>query len=686
MRKLWYLGKIMIALTRFAFRLVSGRNLLRERRTNATFMTPATTEPGIGEPALSRWEMQRGLSRLLWRLAGGYLLLLALLSAILSVAESYLTLPLLLRPGYLLLLHLGIAILSVSAWRIRRRMRDYGFSYPILRREERTPEEISKRLLALERRRSLSLALEAGPSRSVAESALDRIRIHLLPTPENVLSEKLRISRARVEGRKVWEQEKVLPVSRAAAIILGHPIPDREASRWITIPKDYREPGSAVEILLPPNFTGADAGVKARLEKSVAAKLGMKEVSARWETQGSSPRVLLSSPPSPPGLVSFSDVEPYLAAQGEWDFFYGLTGSGEAFSISVTGDTPHGAVSSGSGGGKSELLKGKIAQAGHKGWFSVILDWKEESQDWARNQPGVRYIVSVEKIHDACVRLGDEVEYRKANPDSPRPRVQVILEEWSITAPLLTDYWTALRSTAEADERKTMPSRSPAITSIMKVIFAGRALGIFIEMVAIRFSARVTNGNADLRESFQVINMARYKPQTVKMLAPDVKPFPKKSLHPGRWVAVNGEEAIIYQAVLWSDDQARAWHQSGLEIPSSPWSSLCETVHKSTDPTGLNVDTTQGVQLSDRSTALNSGQLAIEGEVVATVDARKLSDMAEALEPLGITYQILRHAAKAPDSGFPGAHGGSQFKGYTYNFAQVKRWARRRYASQKAGK
>lgn len=632
MRKIFYAGKVVFYLTRFVFRLLAGRNLFIPRRTDATFLQPATRQLDTNAPALHRWEMQRGAARLGWRIGAGYLLLLLVLLLLLRGLEQVTTLPEHLRPGFLLLAHCSAAAVIAAVLFAQHRIREYGASFSVLRKDE---------------------------------------------------EEGWRWEQVAIEGRRAWMREKVLPISRSAAQILSCSIPDRKAEQWVRVPKNYREPaGSPVEIRLPPNFTGADQAVKTRLERSVAAKLGITNISAEWSTEGSAPRVLLSSPPEPPELIGFSDVEHHLLHQREWDFLYGITGAGAAFSISVTGDTPHGAVSSGSGGGKSELLKGIAAQAGHKGWSLVVLDWKEESQPWARGLPGVRYVVDIASIHDMCVQLGEEIEWRKANPSAPRPRVLVLAEEWSITAPLLTDYWAALRSMADAEEKRTMPARSPAITSLMKVIFAGRALGVFLQLVAIRFSARVTNGNADLRESFQVINMARYKPQTVKMLAPDVKPFPRKSKHPGRWVAVNGDEAIVYQAVLWSDEAARKWHQSGMEIPASPWSPRFGP----TGPTASRIHSGQGTPLGHGPTRPNQPLPALEGEVLKRVDARKLSEMVDTLEYLGITLTILQKASKDQESGFPGVYGGSPNKGYTYDFEQVKDWARRRYASQKVGR
>lgn len=632
--KIFYGFRIVFYIFRFAFRFFSGRPLSGDRKTDSTFTRPATRSLDPSHTAL-RWEMMRGASRAAWRCGGLYLLLLAVCLLLLKASSVFVHLPWALRPSSILLMHLLAAGGVVTSYLLRRHAVEYGYSFPTLRREE----------------------TEEG-------------------------GRELKFEWVKVEGRRAWLDEKVLPVSRAAAIILTTPIPDRKAVEWVTVPKSYREPGGApIEIRLPSSFTGADEGVKKRLTSSVREKLGVRSITGEWQTEGSAPRVLFTTPPEPPTSVSFSDVRRYLEAMGEWDFLYGVVGTGEAFSISITGDTPHGAISSGTGGGKSTLLRGKIMQAGHKGWNTLILDWKEESHDWAKGLHGVRYKTSLESIHDACIQVGEEIEWRKANPGAPRPRLLVVCEEWSITAPLLAEYWSSLRSTADPEERRTMPLRSPAFTAIMKAIYAGRSLGIFIELVAIRFSARVTNGNADLRESFQVINMARYKSQTVKMLAPDVKPFPRKSTHIGRWVAVVGDEAVIYQAPLYTDEEAREWHQSGEPIPASPWSerrsvSFAQQGH---------VDLGQGDQLRLAATGRNREAPVLEGEVVTTVDARKLSDMVDGLAPLGITWNILRDATRDGERGdpsFPKAYGGSSNKGYTYDYSAVREWARKRHASQ----
>lgn len=616
---------------RFAYRWSAGRNLFSERRTNATFRRRGTfsIDPTKTTPA---WEFLPGWQRLALRSLAAYLLLCLLLCLLLLPFSS--VLPWYLRSGLIFWSHAGVFGALLLQYAIRSRIRAYGLRLPLLVQETKLTEQ-----------------------------------------EEEIRSRHIKIVEL-IPGRREWEQEIILPVGRALVSQLQLPNTERDLRRIVSIPRDFHTGGIA-EVHLPQTFTGADAAAEKRIVRTIQARLGLREkddISVSWILGGSDPLLRFHLPEKLPTLVTFSEVRHFLEAMGEWDFFYGIVAGWQAFSISLTADTPHGSIGAGSGAGKSELIKNKLAQAGHKGWSAIILDWKDESQDWAKGLRGVRYVTEIPGIHDMLVNLGDEVDYRKTlGREVPKRNTLVVLEEWQITAPLLADYWSMLRSTADPEEKKTMPLRSPALSAMMKLVYTGRSLGLFVELVAIRFSARVTNGNADMRECFQLINMARWKPQTVKMLAPNVRPFPKKPKERGRWVATDDETAVVYQAPLWTDQEARDWFTSGVECPASPWmlrghvGDLAVDTQRNTqeDPLGLDP-------------ARPNERPAIEATVI---DARKLSDMVEGLAPLGITLDVLRNEAKR-DPAFPGSIGGAPNTGYTYDYSEVRLWARTRFATR----
>lgn len=655
MKSVIYTIKLAGKIYRGSKRWVSGQPMDGVRRTDATFWTPASRSLDPSGRAL-RWEMQRGAARAAWRMGATYLLLLGVLLLLLWGAGALFSLPGYLRPGSILLLHLCSAGVILLVYVTHKGNVEHGYSLPYLVRTEQlssTGEETEEELLQIEGGEKVLHSWE--------------VRWH------------------KQEGRLEWEREKVLPLAQSLSTTLnvGHMTPAK-ARRMVNVPRNFRtsSSGMVAEILLPPTFIPG-VGVQKQVATTVRARLGIREeLSSSWQMEGSAPRVVFSLPELPPEKVRFSHVEKFLLAAEEYSPFLGIIGGGEALSISLKDDSPHIAVSAGSGAGKSELIKAIVMHFSHWGWNTVILDWKEESHAYADGARGVRYCKSVEQIHDMAVAMGDEVETRKANPHLPRPKICLVTEEMNITAPLLAEYWSSLRAQAEPEERRHMPLRSPAITALMKVNYTGRQLGMCQIFVAQKFSARTTNGNADARESFQVIMMSRFKPQTVAMLGNGIKPFPKSPTAPGRWIAVIGQETATFQAALITDEEARTYMESGIEPAYSPFVMATGAARGN----GPDVDHTLGDQLPHGATRGN-GLPVIEGEEVVL---RKLRDIADSLGHLGVTLKVLQKAALAPASGgdetFPPALGGTPTKGYTYDVQAVKEWAKRRNAARAAEK
>lgn len=624
---------------RAVLRYLLGRPMDNLRWTDATFWRDATS----GEA--SRWLRLAGWKRAAVRVLLPYALLLCSVSALLhtfGATEQALK---------LLALHIVAGALVLLPIKLTRSVLAYGLRMPVLRRvteQHGDGAELSRRW------------------------SVERLEL--------------------VTGRLVWEQERVLPLARSLAAPLQLPrtrLHPTEVREWLSVPRDYREHGGApVVITLPVDFGAVNERARSNLVKVAGERLGMKDPVAEWQLEGALPSLLLRAPALPPKLVTPADVLQELEQAEEYSFVLGRSGA-EVLSFSLTEDSPHIALSAGSGAGKSEQIKGLIAQMLHRGWFVLVLDWKGESQEWAKGLPGVRYVTRIEKLHEAVVSMGEEVETRRMMTREERstrcPKVLVVSEEWGITAPLLAEYWTELRAIAEPEERRTMPLRSPAITAGMKINFAGRSLGISQLLVAQRFSARVTNGNADLRESFGIVLMSRWKSQTQKMLAPDVKPFPKKVTTPGRWVAVNGDTAVVYQAVLWSDEEAREYAMSGQPNPLSPFTApggaddtQLPTMGDST-PSGL------GNQFRHVATGRNGGPIALPAAPERQL--RKLRDLADSLEPLGVTHQMLMKAARTDAQGdpdFPKAQGGNPSAGYLYDAKEVSTYWRNRRAAEAA--
>lgn len=501
------------------------------------------------------------------------------------------------------------------------------------------------------------------------------------------------------EGRRTWEQELVRPVAAVAAEVLdvSHQRPARD---WVHVPRDYAQPGGhPVEISLPARFTASEAKRKALLA-AVKPRLGMMELEPTWHLAGRHPRLELAAPPAPPDKVLYADyAEMLAAATEEYRPVLGVVASGELMHAEMQGDSPHTALSAGSGAGKSKLTAAIVAQALHWGWHVVIMDWKVESHEWAKGLPGVTYVSNPDDIHDMCVRIGEEVDVRRNLAQEMRmrrPRMLVVREEWNITAEQLANYWAELRAQEmrmPPEEREFMPLRSPAITAMSKLDGAGRAFGMFDFLIAQRMSNRVFNGNTDARESFGLRLLARYTMQTWKMLTP--LKYVKKPSVLGRWVAVVNDEAQQFQAILGSDDQWREFAQGGRPNPSSAFRELPPDQY----PDGIAADGehangndshalgSPGVADTDVDLTLDDPRpLGVtSGDQMYASELLKLVDLSSRLAYLGVTEKVLQHW-RDDDPEFPARRGGTTNRGYLYDLSEVTEYARRRRASEAASK
>lgn len=647
--------RLTIGLVRLVYRFLAGRPMNGERKTDATFMRPATRSLDPSGTAL-RWEMMRGAARLAYRLTAVYwicltvaLLLMRLVSATGVHAPWYL------RPMPVLMLNVSLFGIPFVSWLMRRHVREHGLRLPYLTHAE----------------------TETGKAWEV------------------------RIAEISV-GRRSWEREVVLPLGRALAPQLQLSPLDREIREWLTVPHSFREDGGApVEVRLPHGYAGQEKA-RSSVVSLAGEKLGLREPSASWQLEGSAPRLIISAPSLPPTHVLFGDVRSWLENSEEYRPFMGMVGSDKAMHAEMIEASPHIGVSGGPGAGKSTLAKLVAMQALRWGWGVVVLDWKcTEAFSWMKGLPGVTYVSKIEGIHDYGVRIGQEIDRRKEEGMTGRANVLVIRDEWNATAELLMAYWQDQRSTEDDPElKKKMPLRSPALRGFATLDFAGREFGLFDFLIAQRFSSRVFNGNADIRECFGIRCLSRYSHQTKQMLVGNLKPFPRKSNIPGRWTIVSGEDVAVVQVPLITNEEARAFATGGKENPITPFSSSYYPQLSDDGVTEVRGSNTQGDVLSLDATGRNTSDLDsphLDGNVVSSVEAaemvepttRKLRDLADTFAHLGITYNVLRNAARDDEKGdpsFPAAYGGSQFSGYTYDVAKVKEWARARHASQRAVK
>jgi hypothetical protein len=332
-----------------------------------------------------------------------------------------------------------------------------------------------------------------------------------------------------------------------------------EAGVWV---KRLIEPPSETATIQYPKDLPITKDVRDIVMSTIPMKLGSSQ---EWDIQfhgvGSKPYISIKIKPQPPDLVRFGEVQHDLAKMKESELLVGRSAS-NVVAIDFDTDAPHLAASCGSGAGKSELLKGLIAQILHKGHRVIILDNKRVSQNWCKDHPSVMYCRTGAEIHEALTALSEEVTKRfdKLNDLPPEgdvnldvgQRVFCIFEEQNIGMQALAEHWQKIRVKGD-------PPRSPAMSALDHALCAGRQAKIHVISVAQLFTVRSCGGNPAARENYGPRLLARATVNAWKMLAPECAPFPKIGNRRGRMALAFSGEVTVLQAVLWTVSEAREW-------------------------------------------------------------------------------------------------------------------------------
>lgn len=389
---------------------------------------------------------------------------------------------------------------------------------------------------------------------------------------------------AGADSALTWRHRRqwVWPTHRAVHGMLGYPerTPPR---RYLYVPPGFAQSGHQLEVALPPDFVsdGADELAK-QLAARLRAKLCLNQVQFTWHVDGPNHFLIgrtVHAKPVPRIVPAMNAViRELIEAQPEAAPLIGIGAGGASVSINLDHESPHALLSVGSGGGKSALLRGMVSQFLRNGAEGTILDFKYTSHDWARGLPSVRIARSIEAIHLALVGLGKEGERRNqvaemaAAAGRPKPvfrRHLLLAEEINTTLLFLQMWWKTYRHTLAEEHpddwgRYGDPgwAKSPAVVALLQLMSMGRERRMHVLMVAQHATSNALGG-PEIREQFAARILGRAGAKAWGMLAPDIAHTPVCSWNPGRMYLVREGRVFEFQAVFWTDDEARAWATSG---------------------------------------------------------------------------------------------------------------------------
>ncbi|GLW32290.1 type IV secretory system conjugative DNA transfer family protein [Actinoplanes regularis] len=286
----------------------------------------------------------------------------------------------------------------------------------------------------------------------------------------------------------------------------------------------------------------------------INSKVPVSDLIERWDMVGPKVRARWTVRKRPPAVVDYDRVVQYIDQLKEWEFYLGQGAGNEPVVISLRDDSPHIAVSAGSGAGKSVLAMLIAVQVLRRGGRVVILD-RKGSHRWAIGQKGVDYCTKPQQMHDALIRVAAMADERndlalyEDDDWNPGERHFVICEELNATIGQLSNYWAEVREKGD-------PKKSPAISALADLLFMGRSANVNVLAIAQMLTARAIGG-PEARENFGIRCLARYTTNNWKMLVPEAS-MPRSSRTLGRWQIVIGGQSTETQVAYLTTPQARA--------------------------------------------------------------------------------------------------------------------------------
>jgi hypothetical protein len=345
----------------------------------------------------------------------------------------------------------------------------------------------------------------------------------------------------------------VRPILTAVAPHAGIPPNPPRPGKVLRIPLDYdTNENAVVTLIFEPTTWRADEGQKKIVDTIIKQRMG-KEWTVKWSDEAFPPYATWKRTKYPPDSVRLSDIRARIDATGDGIIVIGQTIDRASVDIDLDNESPHVALSIGTGGGKSETGKSIIAQLAHKGVDVDVIDYpKRISQNWAKVVPNVtihRELLNARRAMK-LFRLDMEDRYKQlnVNEDAEFPRRVLFIEELNSLMELDREDW-------EANRGRKDPKRSPFVSDFLYVLFQGRAAKMHMIVVAQRLEARTTGGGAG-RGQIGTKIMGRFQPQDWKMMV-DTYPRPISSRKPGRAVIVTGEGNEPVQMTYLTNEEAR---------------------------------------------------------------------------------------------------------------------------------
>jgi hypothetical protein len=393
-----------------------------------------------------------------------------------------------------------------------------------------------------------------------------------------------RMWRRHVErrDRRTW----LYPVHKALYGLAGHSYAVRPAD-WISIKTDAAGAVRWAQLELPEGWNGDEREEK-RLALVAANRLGIESAESSWRRAGPVPLLTLAHSPPPPGHVKLADVLDEMAKCGPDEVLIGIGKNDEVIRASLASDSPHLAISMGTGAGKSNLAGFIMLQRLIHGDIGLVLDAKRRlSYPWLLKDmdrklaqlPNIGYAWTTAQLHAAMCWLDTELDRRGDVAFSGMDtrgkvhakvgaRLFVTAEELNLAVPRLRAHWAENREPGE-------PAKSPAFTGLGATAFAGRQVRMHLVLIGQMLTAEATGSrDSSVKANCGIMLLARYGPKSWRIMAEDV-PMPPAPSVTGRVQVVTAGRAREAQVPEMDELLARQMVLDGI-ISALPYDMPCQ--------------------------------------------------------------------------------------------------------------
>lgn len=330
--------------------------------------------------------------------------------------------------------------------------------------------------------------------------------------------------------------------------------------RHLRVSLNHRDPKARVRFEVPVSWIGEPGQVR-QLGNLIGRRLGGEWDSVpHWNAYP--PYVEFVPSPAPPRAVTFKDIVSAIERSKDSEIIIGIGTHEKVIGIDLDSESPHVAMSIGTGGGKSALLRLIVIQLIRKGCERIdIVDPKRVSHNWAKGIPGV-YIHrtmadQIQAVSDFRKRMEARYEELDADDTLVFPRQALLIEEQNSFMDYAKTYWEDYRNELDKDTRAKTPKRPPVIGDLGYILFQGRQACMNVFSVFQQMNARASGGS-DLRVNYGAKILARFGQGEWNMLV-GTRPIPRSSRINGRGRFVLGDEDREIQFAFIEKDEATAY-------------------------------------------------------------------------------------------------------------------------------